>query len=82
MIGVMRGGKVLLYFPVDTGFSILFVDSHSSEQRRGYLNFFIDELKYNDFFLSPDGILCAMFADNFNVKLLWWRTDKFIGVSQ
>jgi len=79
MIGVMRGGKALLYFPVETGFSILFVDSHSREQRRGYLNFFIDELRYNDFFLSPDGILCAMFADNFNVKLLWWRTDKFIG---
>jgi len=81
MIGVMRGGKVLLYFPVETGFSILFVDSHSREQRRGYLNFFIDELKYNDFFFSPDGILCAMFADNHNVKLLWWRTDKFIGGS-
>ncbi|WP_461246574.1 LIC_12708 family protein [Treponema sp. R6D11] len=81
MIGVMRGGKVLLYFPVETGFSILFVDSHSREQRRGILNFFIDELRYNDFFLSPDGILCAMFADNFNVKFLWWRTDKFIGGS-
>jgi len=81
MIGVMRGGKVLLYFPVETGFSILFVDSNSREQRRGYLNFFIDELKYNDFFFSPDGILCAMFADNYNVKLLWWRTDKFIGGS-
>jgi len=81
MIGVMRGGKALLYFPVETGFSILFVDSHSREQRRGYLNFFIDELRYNDFFISPDGILCAMFADNFNVKLLWWRTDKFIGAS-
>jgi hypothetical protein len=79
MIGVMRGGKALLYFPVETGFSVLFVDSHSREQRRGYLNFIIDELRYNDFYLSPEGILCAMFADNFNVKLLWWRTDKFIG---
>jgi hypothetical protein len=79
MIGVMRGGKALLYFPVETGFSILFTDLYSHEQRRGYLNFFIDELKYNDFFLSPEGILCAMFADNFNVKLLWWRTDRFIG---
>jgi len=81
MIGVMRGGKALFYFPVETGFSILFIDSHSREQRRGYLNFFIDELRYNDFFLSPEGILCAMFADNFNVKLLWWRTDKFIGAA-
>ncbi|MDR0302853.1 MAG: hypothetical protein LBI04_11160 [Treponema sp.] len=79
MIGVMRGGKALLYFPVETGFSVLFADTDTGEQRRGYLNFFIDELRYNDFYLSPDGILCAMFADNFNVKLLWWRTDRFIG---
>jgi len=81
LMGVMRGGKALLYFPVETGFSVLFVESNSREQRRGYLNFFVEELRYNDFYLSPDGILCAMFADNFNVKFLWWRTDKFIGGS-
>jgi hypothetical protein len=79
MIGVTRDGRALLYFPVETGFSVLFVDSHSREQRRGYLNFVINELRYSDFFLSPEGILCAMFADNFNVKLLWWRTDRFMG---
>jgi hypothetical protein len=79
MLGVMRDGKALLYFPVETGFSILFVDTFSREHRRGYINFSIDELRFNDFSLSREGILTAMLADNFNVKFVWWRTDRFIG---
>jgi len=82
MLGVMRGGKALLYFPVETGFSVLFIDTHSREQRRGYINFTNDELRYNDFYFSTEGILSAMLADNFNIKLVWWRTDKFIGEAQ
>jgi len=80
-LGVMRGGKALLYFPVETGYSLLFVDTSSREQRRGYIRFTTDELRYSDFFLSSEGILCAMLADNFNVKLVWWRTDRYIGES-
>jgi len=79
LLGVMRGGKALLYFPVDTGYSLLFVDTFTREQRRGGIQFTNDELRYNDFFLSAEGILTAMLADNFNVKLVWWRTDKFMG---
>ena len=79
LLGVMRDGKALFYFPVETGYSILFVDTNSSEQRRGYIHFTNDELRYNDFFLSTEGILTAMLADNFNVKLVWWRTDRFMG---
>jgi hypothetical protein len=79
LLGVMRGGKALLYFPVDTGFAILFVDTYSQQQRRGYIHFTNDELRYNDFYLSAEGILSAMLADNFNVKLVWWRTDRFMG---
>ena len=79
ILGVARHGKVLLYFPVDNGYSLLFVDTHSREQRRGFIQFSNEELKYNDFFLSGEGILSAMLADNFSVKFLWWRTDRFIG---
>ena len=78
MLGVMRGGRALLYFPVETGFSLLFADTNSHEQRRGLLNFVNDDLRYNDFFLSTEGILCSMLADSFNVRMVWWRTDKFI----
>jgi len=79
LLGVMRGGKALLYFPVDTGYSLLFIDTLTREQRRGFIQFSNDELRYNDFFLSTEGILTAMLADNFNVKMVWWRTDKFMG---
>lgn len=81
LLGVMRGDKVLLYFPLEDGLSILFVDNYSREQRRGVLNFSNEELRYNDFYLSTEGILTAMLADNYNVKMVWWRTDRFIGES-
>ncbi|MDR0322399.1 MAG: hypothetical protein LBI28_12935 [Treponema sp.] len=79
VLGAARGGKILFYFPVETGYSILYVDTHSREQRYGYIQFSNDELRYNDFFLTTDGILTAMLADNYKVKMVWWRTDKLIG---
>ena len=79
MLGAMRDGKALLYFPVDNGYSLLFADTLSRQQRRGLINFTNDELMYNDFYLSADGILSAMLADNFIIKMVWWRTDVLIG---
>jgi hypothetical protein len=79
MLGVTRNGKTLLYFPVDSGYTLLFVNTVTHEQRRGYIQFSNEELRYNEFFLSTDGILSAMLADNFNVKMVWWRTDRFMG---
>jgi hypothetical protein len=80
MLGVARNGKMLLYFPIENGYTLLFVNTQTRGQRRGSIQISNDELGYNDFFLSPEGILCAMLADNFNVKLVWWRTDRFLGV--
>ncbi|MCL2720091.1 MAG: hypothetical protein FWD47_01955 [Treponema sp.] len=82
MLGATRNGKLLLYFPVETGYTLLYVDTHSREQQRGFIQFSYEELHYNDFYLSSEGILCAMLADNFNVKLVWWRTDRFMGETQ
>jgi hypothetical protein len=80
VLGVARNGKMLLYFPVETGgYSLLFVDTRSHEQRRGFIHFSNADIRYSDFFLSVDGILCAMLADDFNVKLIWWRTDRLMG---
>ena len=78
MLGAAQNGKTLLYFPVDNGYSLLYADTNSREQRRGLIQFANHELRYNDFYLSAEGILCAMLADNYNVKLVWWRTDSFM----
>jgi len=79
VLGAARNGKVLLYFPVETGYSLLFVDTNTREQRRGFIQFSMDEIRYSDFFLSSEGILSAMLAGSFNVKFVWWRTDRFMG---
>ena len=82
LLGVTHSGKAFLYFPLETGYSLLVVDTYSREQRRGNILFSNSEIRYNDFFLSAEGILCAMLADSFNVNFVWWRTDRFIGDSR
>jgi hypothetical protein len=79
LLGVTYGGKSFLYFPLETGYSLLMVDTYSREQRRGNILFSNSEIRYNDFIVSTEGILCAMLADSFNVNFVWWRTDRFIG---
>ncbi|MDR2659732.1 MAG: hypothetical protein LBC27_07075 [Spirochaetaceae bacterium] len=77
MFGIMNGGRVFLYYPLETGFSILILAADGSEeQRRGIINVSNDELLYCAFDVSDDGILSALLASNYEVKLVWWRTDK------
>ncbi|MDR0585195.1 MAG: hypothetical protein LBG57_12755 [Treponema sp.] len=78
IMGVLRGGKVFLYFPIETGYSILFLDTESKEQRRAYIRVDNEELQFNDFHLSAEGIISALLVDE-KVKLVWWRTDTFVG---
>jgi hypothetical protein len=79
MMGVIRNDRAFLYFPIEGGYSILFLDTESREQRRGYIRVNNEELRFNDFHLSAEGILSALLVDDLKVKLAWWRTDKFIG---
>jgi hypothetical protein len=79
MLGVYRSGRVFLYFPTETGYSILFLDTESRDQRRGLIQVNNEELMFNRFNLSAEGILSAMLVNDYQVKLVWWRTDKFTG---
>ena len=78
MLGIVRGGAVLLYFPIDTGYAILRMDSGGQGQRRSTIEVDPGELRYYDFHLSPEGILSAMLTDDWKVKIVWWRMDKFM----
>ena len=78
MLGPARGGKVFLYFPVETGYSILILDTESREKRRGYIKVDNSELQFNDFSLSEDGILSALLVHDWQIKLVWWRMDSFV----
>jgi hypothetical protein len=82
LLGVVKNGGVFLYFPVETGYSLLFMNTNAgsgNERRRGFIRMNNDELQFNVFDLSADGLLSAMLVDNWQAKLVWWRTDKFLG---
>ena len=79
MIGVIKDGKIFLSFPVEEGYSLLLLSSDSAslvEQQQKMIRVDNDELQFNVFGLSPEGILSALLVDDWQVKLVWWRTDR------
>jgi hypothetical protein len=83
MMAVIRNGRVFLSFPVDGGYSILIVgkdagqgDGGNMVQRRVFIQVDNDELQFNAFNVSEEGILSGLLATEWEVKLAWWRTDR------
>jgi hypothetical protein len=79
MVGVVRNGWVFLSIPADGGYSLLVVREQSPEQRRGFIQVSNDELYFNAFDVSEDGILSGLLADDWQAKIVWWRSDTLIG---
>jgi hypothetical protein len=79
MLGVIRDSRVFLYFPVDGGYSLLVLTAGSREQRLGFIQVKNEELEYNTFNLSSEGILSGLLATEWDARLVWWRTDRLLG---
>jgi len=78
MLGVVRGGGMLFYFPVENGYAVLRMDSFGYGQRRGVIEVEPERLVFNSFHLSPDGILSALLADEWTAAVVWWRMERFM----
>jgi hypothetical protein len=81
LLGVIQNGRIFLSFPVDEGYAILILAASGSavEQRRGLIRVDHEELQFNTFCLSEEGILSGLLAANWEAKLVWWRTDTLAG---
>ncbi|MDR0496029.1 MAG: hypothetical protein LBH42_00275 [Treponema sp.] len=80
LLGVIKNGWVFLTIPVEGGYSILVMPTETSgEQYKGFIRVDYEELQFNVFNLSAEGILSGLLVDDWQVKLVWWRTDKFFG---
>jgi len=79
MLGLAHNGWILLYFPIETGYAVLRMDSSGHGQRRGFIKLEAGEARFNSFHLSPEGILSALLADEWKVRAVWWRMDRFMG---
>jgi hypothetical protein len=83
LTGVVNNERIFLSFPVEGGISVLVLIPDSAgghEQHQGFIRVENDELQFNVFDLSADGILSGLLAEEWNVKVAWWRTDKFLGM--
>ncbi|MDR0561650.1 MAG: hypothetical protein LBG73_03080 [Spirochaetaceae bacterium] len=78
LLGIIKNERIFLQFPVENGYSILILTPETREQQQGFIQVRNDELQFNAFSLSPEGILSALLAGAWDIKLVWWRTDKFI----
>jgi hypothetical protein len=77
LFGAANGEKLFFYVPVEEGYAIMILQADETlKQRRGTIKVNPDELEYITFNVSADGVLSALLANNFNVRLVWWRTDK------
>ena len=81
LLGAAKDGHLFLYFPVEGGYSILIITPElgiTMGRHQGFIRVDNNELQYNVFDLSTDGILSGLLVDDWQVKLVWWRTDKLL----
>jgi hypothetical protein len=79
LLGVIQKGRIFLSFPVEHGYSLLILAADSQAQYQGFIQVDHEELQFNAFDLSKEGILSALLVTDWDVKLVWWRTDKLLG---
>jgi hypothetical protein len=81
LLGIIRDRRVFLSIPVEGGYSLLIMNPREGGEghRRAFIRVEDGELQFNAFDLSGEGILSALLLDEWQAKLVWWRTDKFTG---
>ncbi|MDR2193823.1 MAG: hypothetical protein LBP19_05070 [Treponema sp.] len=79
LLGIAKNERVFLSFPEETGYALLILDTQKSNgvQHQGSIKVDMSELQFNAFDLSREGILSALLISDWDVKLVWWRTDRF-----
>ena len=76
MMGVMRNNQVFLSFPIEGGYSLLIINADSQERRRAFIRVDREELHYNAFHISEEGIISGILATNWQARIVWWRADR------
>ncbi|GAB1481265.1 hypothetical protein MASR2M78_00800 [Treponema sp.] len=84
LVGSAKGGKIFLSSPDQGGYALLLLQTGSREQKRGFIRVDDEELKFNAFHLSSDGILSALLASGGPKKTKvvdggGWRTRCWLG---
>jgi hypothetical protein len=78
-LGITSSGWIFLITPQQGGYALEIADSRSRRSLKRVLSVSDEELAYNALMLSPDGIISALLATQYEASVVWWRTDALIG---
>jgi hypothetical protein len=81
LLGITKNKWGVFTFPVDEGYSIITLPLEPGaafRQRRAFVDVDLREIQFNVFYLSADGILSGLLVNDWQVELVWWRTDRFL----
>lgn len=79
LLGITGSGWVFLSTPSENGYVLEIMDKRTHRIHKRSLTVLPEELMYNALHLSPDGIISALLATEFEAPVVWWRTDEIIG---
>ncbi len=74
-------GNALFFISADDDGATMIVtfDRTTRAVTRYVIDIAQDELLFNTYYLSREGILCAVLATRYEARVVWWRFDKIIG---
>lgn len=79
LIGITANNWCFLTTPQSDGYILELIDLNSNKIYTRTLTVSAEELVYNAFHLSQNGILSALIADNEQAQIVWWRTNEITG---
>lgn len=81
LIGAAPGGNLFFLSRQDDDITQLLIMRRTGRVvRRRNLTIKDEEIVYKDFALSPEGILTGLLVLKDEAELVWWRSDKLLGV--
>ena len=77
-LGVTDSGWFFFMTPVEGGYVVEIIQKNGQKLIKKILSVADDELVFNNFSLSKDGIITAILANEIEASVVWWRTDAVI----
>jgi hypothetical protein len=83
LLGAAGNALVFISADDDGSTTVTTFDRATRDTTRYLIDIAPDELLFNTYFLSKEGILCALLASRYEARIVWWRFDKILsGIGQ
>lgn len=77
-LGVTRSGWKFFVISTTTGFDVEMINSENQKVLHRHFDVNKSNVLFHNMSLSSDGIISALYADENNARVVWYRTDKLI----